>query len=94
MIHGTTEDYQNMSVDEIVAAACEVAVERYRADKQHGQFRDVMNYVLSMFPKKYAKRYGVFDIAYNWIHKAVHQYNRGMKSSTGIVSTADYYVVK
>lgn len=92
MIHGDPE-YQDMSVDDIVSEVCEYYADRYSADKSHGKFGDVLKASVDFFPKSWSK-YGIFDLVYDWCEKAVHKDMRGVKSSTGLVKTLDWYVIR
>ena len=91
MIHGTAE-YQDMTVDDIAAEVCEYFTARYAASKKHGQFRDVLTAAIDFLPKSWAE-FDIFGILYDWCKKAVHTDHRGMKSSTGMVETLDWYVI-
>lgn len=91
MIRGGAE-YQDLSIEDIAAEVCEYYTARYAADKKHGQFRDVLTAAIHFFPKSWA-RWDIFGIVYDWCQKAVHTDHRGMKSSTGMVETLDWYVI-
>ena len=91
MVLGKAE-YQNLSIEEIAAEVCEYYAARYAADKQHGQFRDVLTDAIHFLPKSWEK-FDIFGIVYDWCQKAVHTDYRGMKSSTGMIDTLDWYVI-